>query len=141
MAAVLGNKRRVYIGAGRTWLTGENTNTLNITAEAVEVSDKDSKWAQFLSGKKGATATVTVWADNTDTQQTAVLTGLFKGEDVKVFIGSLGTNSAIAEGDAFDAVVTSVSDTNDNGSASSRQISLTANGAVTHYPTISNADV
>ena len=141
MAAVLGNKRRVYIGANRTWLTGENTNTLNITAEAVEVSDKDSKWAQFLSGKKGATATVTVWADNTDTQQTAVLTGLFKGEDVKVFIGSLGTGSSIAEGDAFDAVVTSVSDTNDNGSASSRQISLTANGAVTHYPAISNADV
>lgn len=144
MSAKLGNIRKVYIGASHTWLTGENANTLNLTAESIEVSDKSSKWAQFLSGKKGATATVTVFADNSDTQQIAVLTGFFKGADVDVFIGTLGSGSgtgALTEGDAFSAVVTSVSDTNDMGSASSRSISLTANGAVTHYPTISGQDV
>lgn len=141
--AVLGNTRKVYIGNNHTWLTGENTNTLDITAESVEISDKSSKWAQFLSGKKGATASVTVFADNNDTQQKAVLEGLFKGIDVDVFIGTItgSGEGTISEGDAFSAVVTSVSDTNDMGSASSRTISLTANGAVTHYPTITGADV
>ncbi|MBQ1804843.1 MAG: hypothetical protein II010_02985 [Oscillospiraceae bacterium] len=144
MSAKLGNTRKVYIGSSHNWLTGENANSLDITAESVEISDKSSKWAQFLSGKKGATASVTVFADNSDAQQTAVLTGLFKGTDVDVFIGTLGSGSgsgALLEGDAFSAIVTSVSDTNDMGSASSRTISLTANGAVTHYPTISGQDV
>ena len=36
-----------------------------------------------------------------------------------------------------EAIVNAVSDTNDQGSVATRNISLTANGAVTHYPTIS----
>ena len=131
--AVLGNTRKAYVGSSHTWLTGEQSNTLTINANQVEVSDKSTVWQQFISGIKGATAEVTVFADNSDAQQIAVLEALFKGEDVDVFIGSLN-NSTLTEGDAFSAVVNSVSDTNDNGSVSSRTISLTANGAVTHYP-------
>lgn len=143
MAATLGNSRKAYIGASvsgssttYTWLTGEQSNTLTINANQVEVSDKSTTWQKFISGVKGATAEVTVFADNTDTQQKAVIAGLFNGQDVAVFIGSLSGNSP-SEGDAFLAVVNSVSDTNDNGSVSTRTISLTANGVVTHYPTIS----
>lgn len=143
MAATLGNSRKAYIGtvvsgSGTTyaWLTGEQSNTLTINANQVEVSDKSTVWQKFISGVKGATAEVTVFADNTDTQQKAVIKGLFNGQDVAVFIGTLESNSP-SEGDAFMAVVNSVSDTNDNGSVSTRTISLTANGAVTHYPTIS----
>jgi len=142
--AELGNNRRVYIVTGTgtltyTWLSGEQTNSFNRTAEAIETSDKSTQWAQFLSGKKGATAEVTVYTDDSNVQQKAALTGLHNGSTVKVFIGTLttGTNPAPSAGDLFDAVVTAISDTNDNGAVASRSISLTATGAVTHTPTIS----
>ena len=142
--AELGNNRRVYIVTGSstltyTWLSGEQTNSFNRTAEAIETSDKSTQWAQFLSGKKGATAEVTVYTNDADVQQKAALTGLHNGSTVKVFIGTLSTgqNPAPSAGDLFDAVVTAISDTNDNGAVASRSISLTATGAVTHTPTIS----
>ena len=142
--ATLGNNRRVYIVTTAsstttyTWLTGEQTNSFNLTSEAIETSDKSTEWAQFISGKKGATAEVTVYADDTNAQQQAALKALTTGADVKVFIGTLtGTSTkAPSEGDVFSAVVTAISDTNDNGSVATRSISLTANGAVTHYPAI-----
>ena len=143
--ATLGNNRRVYIVTTAsstttyTWLTGEQTNSFNLTSEAIETSDKSTEWAQFISGKKGATAEVTVYADDTNAQQQAALKALITGADVKVFIGTLtGTSTKTpSEGDVFSAVVTAISDTNDNGSVATRSISLTANGAVTHYPAIS----
>lgn len=143
--ATLGNNRRVYIVTTAsstttyTWLTGEQTNSFNLTSEAIETSDKSTEWAQFISGKKGATAEVTVYADDTNAQQQAALKALTTGVNVKVFIGTLtGTSTKTpSEGDVFSAIVTSISDTNDNGSVATRSISLTANGAVTHYPAIS----
>ena len=142
--AELGNIRRVYIVTGTssltyTWLTGEQTNSFNRTAEAIEVSDKSTQWAQFLSGKKGATAEVTVYTNDADLQQKAALTGLHNGSTVKVFIGTLSTSETPAPtaGDLFEAIVTAISDTNENGSVASRSISLTATGAVTHTPAIS----
>ena len=136
--AQLGNVRRAYIAAGSTgtptaWLTGEQTNTFNRTAEAIEVSDKSTIWAQFISGKRGATAEVTVYVDDTDAQQKAVLNALHEGTNVRVFIGVL-SGSSPSEGDVFTAVVTAVSDTNDNGAVATRSISRTATGAVTQDP-------
>ena len=142
--AVLGNSRKAYItigssGTPTTWLSGEQTNSFNRTAEAIEASDKSTQWAQFLAGKKGATAEVTVYTDDSDAQQVAALTGLHNGSTVKVFIGTLstGTNPAPTAGDLFNAIVTAISDTNDNGSVATRNISLTATGAVSHYPALS----
>ena len=82
---------------------------------------------------------MTVYTNDADVQQKAALTGLHNGSTVKVFIGTLstGTNPAPTAGDLFDAVVTAISDTNDNGAVASRSISLTATGAVTHTPAIS----
>ena len=142
--AVLGNTRRVYIVTGTTtltytWLTGEQTNNFNRTSEALEYSDKSTVWAQFLAGKRGATAEVTVYVDDSNAQQKAALKVLHDGETVKVFIGTLGTgtNPAPSEGDVFEAIVNAISDTNDNGAVATRTMSLTATGAVTHYPTLS----
>ena len=142
--AELGNNRRVYIVTGTgtltyTVLAGEQTNNFNRTAEAIETSDKSALWAQFISGKKGATAEVTVYTNDADLQQKAALTGLHTGVKVKVFIGTLGTgtNPAPSAGDLFEAFVTAISDTNDNGAVASRSLSLTATGAVTHTPAIS----
>lgn len=141
--AQLGNTRRVYIVTGSssktyTWLSGEQNNSFNRTAEAIEDSDKSTEWAQFLSGKKGATAEVTVYTDDNDAQQKAALAALEAGTPVSVFIGTLssGSSPAPSEGDAFKAIITAINDTNDNGAVASRSLSLTATGAVTHYPTI-----
>ena len=137
MAASLGNTKKAYIkiSSTYTWLACEQSNSLNITQEAVETSDKSTAWAQFLAGKKGATAEITVCADNNDSAQKAALKGIFNGVSVDVYIGVLN-GSTLTSGDAFNAIVTGVSDTNDFGAVSSRTISVTANGAVSHTPTL-----
>ena len=136
----LGNAVRAYIKVSSTytWLQGEQSNRLNLTAEAIETSDKSTIWAQFISGKKGATAEVTVFADNTDASQQAALKAFHQGDVVDVFIGELssGQSPAPADGDAFQAIVNSVSDDNPVGSVATRTLSITATGAVTHYPAL-----
>ena len=139
--AELGNARRVYIVTGTTptytVMAGEQNNSFNRTAEAIETSDKSTEWAQFISGKKGATAEVTVFLNDLNTdQQHVALQALAAGNTVKVFIGTLSTGSP-SQGDLFDAIITAISDSNDVGAVATRTISLTATGAVTHYPTLS----
>lgn len=137
MPASLGNTKKAYIKVSSTytWLGCEQSNNINITQEAVETSDKSTAWAQFIAGKKGATAEITVFADNNDNAQKQALKGIFNGTSVDVFIGTI-SGSSPQSGEAFTAIVTGVSETNDFGAVSSRTISLTANGAVTHYPTL-----
>lgn len=143
MAAILGNKNRFYVKIGNattyTWLTGEQSNSVNRTQEAIEVSDKSTDWAQFIGGKKGATIEATIFADNSDAAQQEVLKGLYNGEKVKFFVGQLGTgeNPSPSDGEVGEAVVTAIGDTNDFGAVSTRNVSLTVDGPLTHYPTLS----
>ena len=145
MAAILGNARKCYIGtsltAGWVWLTGEQTNSFNRSGNLVEVSDKSTVWQKFIAGVRGATASVTVHADDSDAQQTAVINALAAGTKVYVFIGEVTGSGTItlSKGDAFEAYVGAVNDTNDNGAVASRQIELTVDGAPVHYPTGSNS--
>lgn len=138
--AELGNLNKCYIGTttggSTTWtlLAGESTNSVNLSSNAVETSDKSSAWQKFIAGMRGGTADVTVYADNSDVQQKAVLTAFKAGTEVMVFIGQLET-AAPSKGIAFSALVNSISDTNDNGSASSRSLSLQITGEPTFYPT------
>lgn len=141
--AQLGNARRCYIGTslngGWVWLTGEQSNNFNRSGNLVEVSDKSTVWQKFISGIRGATASVTVHTDDEDPQQKAAIEALHNGETVFVFIGSVTeSNDTVtpAHGDAFEALVNEIDDTNDNGSVASRNISLTANGEPVHYPSI-----
>lgn len=140
MAAKLGNERRCYIGTtistGFVWLTGEQSNNMNRNGNLVEVSDKSVKWQKFIAGIKGATASVTVHADDADTQQLAAITALVNGTSVFVFVGEVGENNAPSKGDAFEAFVSAVNDTNDNNAVATRQIDLTANGAIVRYPAV-----
>ena len=139
--AQLGNVRKAYVtlgstGTPTTWLAGEQTNNFNRSAEAIEVSDKSTDWQQFITGKKGATAEITVYTDDTTGEpQYNLIKALHTGATVRVFIGAL-SGSTPATGDAFTAIVTAISDTNDSGAVATRNISLTATGAVTHYPSI-----
>lgn len=139
--AKLGNARRFYLTTGLTagtytWLKGEQNNSFNRSAEAIEVSDKSNVWAQFIPGKKGATASATVFTDDTaDGPQHKMLSSLHNGQTVYGFIGELSSTTP-TEGDVFEAVITAISDTNDYGAVASRSIDMTITGEPTHYPTI-----
>lgn len=137
--AELGNTRRVYIvtgdGATYTALKGEQTNSVNRSAESIDISDKDTgAWGSIMAGKKSLTVDVTVYADNTDTNQKQLLNAFYLDQTVKVFIGKLGSGNTPAEGEAFDAVITSISDTNDAGAVATRAMSLASKGQPTIYP-------
>ena len=137
--AELGNTRRVYIvtgdGATYTALKGEQTNSVNRSAESIDISDKDTgAWGSTMAGKKSLTVDVTVYADNTDANQKQLLNAFYLDQTVKVFIGKLGSGNTPAEGEAFDAVITSISDTNDAGAVATRAMSLASKGQPTIYP-------
>ena len=138
--ATLGNSRRCYIGtsisSGFVWLTGEQSNSLNRNGNLIEVSDKSTVWQKFIAGVRGATASVTVHADDADAQQLAAIAALVNGTSVFVFIGEVGNNNTPSKGDALEALVGSVNDTNDNGAVATRQIELTATGAIVRYPAV-----
>lgn len=139
MGKKLGNTRKLYIVDSSTYtaLTGETTTSLNLSADMLEVSDKTSSWKQYIAGYKGGTCDATIYADEDDTKQQALLKALRDGSEVECFIGSLGTDNAPAEGDKFTALVTSISETYETGSVIARNISLQITGEVTHYPTLS----
>lgn len=68
MAVKSGNKRRVYLTTGsgntRTWIVGEQSNSIDYTNNALDASDKSTEWDQFISGNKNWTATATFNLDN-----------------------------------------------------------------------------
>ena len=137
--AELGNTRRVYIvtGDGNTYtaLKGEQTNSVNRSAESIDISDKDTgAWGSTMAGKKSLTLDVTVYADNTDENQKAILNAFYKDQTVKVFIGTIGAGNTPSEGEAFDAAIVSISDTNDAGAVATRAMSLASKGEPTIYP-------
>ena len=137
--AELGNTRRVYIvtgdGATYTALKGEQSNSVNRSAESIDISDKDTgAWGSTMPGKKSFSVDVTVYADNTDTNQKALLEAFYKDQTVRVFIGKMGEGDTPAEGEVFDAVITSISDTNDAGAVATRSMSLASKGEPTRYP-------
>jgi len=137
--AELGNARRVYIIAGEgdtyTVLKGEQTNSVNRSAESIDISDKDTgAWGSTMAGKKSFTLDVTVFADNTDAHQKAMLNAFYTDQTVKVFVGKVGVDNTPSEGEAFDATIVSISDTNDAGAVATRAISLASKGAPTLYP-------
>lgn len=137
--AELGNTRRVYIvtGDGDTYtvLKGEQNNSVNRSAESIDISDKDTgAWGSTMPGKKSFTLDVTVYADNNDEQQKAMLKAFYQDQTVKVFVGKLGEGNTPAEGEVFEAAITSINDTNDAGAVATRSMSLASKGAPVLYP-------
>ena len=116
-------------------LKGEQSNSVNRSAESIDISDKDTgAWGSTMPGKKSFTMDVTVYADNDDVNQKAMLEAFYKDQKVKVFVGVMGENSTPLSGEAFEAVITSISDTNDAGAVATRALSLASIGAPTLYP-------
>lgn len=139
MGKKLGNARKFYITLAsdtKTILAGESTSSLNLSADMIEVSDKSLGWKQYLAGYKGGTADVTIYADEEDAAQKAILKALHDGSELVCFVGELGSANTPVEGDAFNALVTSIGETYDTGSAIARNVSMQITGEVTHYPTL-----
>lgn len=138
MAKALGNTRKLYIvtsGSNYAPLMGETSSSISLSADMIEVSDKEASWKEYLAGYKGGTVDATIFADETDTQQKALLNALHNGTEVDCFLGELLTNAPV-NGDAFKALVASIGETYDTGSAIARNISLQITGEVTHYPSL-----
>ena len=137
--AKLGNVMRVYLkpsGGTYTWLKGEQTNSVNFAADAIEVSDKSTDWKQYIAGAKSGTIDVTIFADNSDESQQEARDAFNIGGEVDFFVGTLGTGATADQptsGDAGKAIVTAISDTNDYGAVSTRNLSLQITGQPTHY--------
>ena len=136
MAVKSGNKRRVYLTTGsgntRTWIAGEQSNSIDYTNNALDASDKSTEWDQFISGNKNWTATATFNLDNAaSSQQKALLQSLMNGDAVSIFIGELGSGNAIAEGMAGTAIITSISETAERNGIITREITFTGSGAPT----------
>ena len=132
--AKLGNTMKAYISlsSSYTWLTGEQSNNVNMTADAIEVSDKSTDWRQYIAGAKSGTIEITVFAKNNDPGQKEAIKAFRAGDVVDVFIGVL-SGSTPQSGDAGNAIITSVSDTNEFGAVSTRNLSLQVSGSLTHY--------
>ena len=136
MAVKSGNKRRVYLTTGsgntRTWIVGEQSNSIDYTNNALDASDKSTEWDQFISGNKNWTATATFNLDNAaSSQQKTLLQSLISGAAVSIFIGELGSGNAIAEGMAGTAIITAISETAERNGIITREITFTGSGAPT----------
>lgn len=141
--ATIGNNRRVYITTKTalnegTWIEGETSNSFSRSADTIEVTDKSKNWKEFLVGQKSATAEVTVNLDNSaSAQQHSLLNSFTAGTSIFCFIGEMDSTSKGVDGDAFEAVITAINDSNDSNAIASRTISLQVTGEPTHYPALS----
>ena len=139
---IKGNERRVYLSVDSahtslSWLAGEQSNSFNRSLETIDVTDKDGAWAEFIAGRKSATADVTVTLDDTaSAEQHKLLQALNAGTTVYVFVGKIGEPNTPEEGDFFQALVTAINDSNEKDNVASRQISLQATGEVEHFPSL-----
>jgi TP901-1 family phage major tail protein len=132
MGKILGKDYRLFIKVSSTTepLAGETSSNLNLSADVIEVSGKNSAWKEYLAGMKGGTVDATVYADSADVVQGAVLSALMAGTEVECFYGKVDDEEGFESGYRFNAIVTSLGESADIGGALSRSISLQVTGAI-----------
>mgnify|MGYP002518752718 CR=1 FL=1 len=138
--AQIGFSKKLYLQLVKgmdnyTMLKGETSSSISLSADVIEVSDKETSWKKYVAGYKGGTIDATVYADTTDDAQTALMAALLGGTEVNGFIGTIDDEGVKVDGYAFAAIVTSVGETYDTGSAIARTISLQITGEVEPHPT------
>jgi len=112
-----------------TWIAGETSNSLDISRETFGGGDKSSTWDDFFAGKGSWSGSASFNLDNTaDEGQITLLNSLVVGTKVLLFIGELDEDDAQSDGIGGTAIITSISETNADGSVSSRDISFQGDG-------------
>ena len=133
MAFYDGSAYKLYVSkvgtSNTTPLVGESTSTLNITADALEVSDKSSAWKQYIAGMRGATLSATRYADDDDASQKLLISSLMAGDTVLVSLHRMSGQAVVGEYNAK-AIITSIGLTMQNGGVASREVSFQITGAV-----------
>ena len=136
--ATSGRARKIYLsaegGATNTWIKGEISNSLDISRETFGGTDKASLWDDFFAGKGSWSGSASFNLDNTSGgKQIALLNSIIAGDYVYLFVGELN-GTAQSDGIFGKAIVTSVSESNADGSVSSRDISFQGCGAPVKVP-------
>ena len=136
--AVSGRTRKIYLSSSdkstNTWIVGETSNSLDISRETFGGGAKEDEWDDFFAGRGSWTASASFNLDNSaDNNQISLLNSLIAGTKVYLFIGTV-TAGAQTEGVWGEALVTSVSESNADGSVSSRDVSFQGCGAPTKVP-------
>ena len=137
--ATSGRARKIYLSvegrATNTWIAGEISNSLDISRETFGGTDKESLWDDFFAGKGSWSGSASFNLDNTaEGGQIKLLDSIIAGTYVYLFVGELGEGQAQGNGIFGKAIVTSVSESNADGSVSSRDISFQGCGAPTKVP-------
>ena len=136
--AVSGRTRKIYLSSSdkltNTWIAGEISNSLDISRETFGGTDKASLWDDFFAGKGSWSGSASFNLDNTaGGGQISLLNSIIAGTYVYLFVGELN-GGAQGNGIFGKAIVTSVSESNADGSVSSRDISFQGCGAPTKVP-------
>jgi len=112
-----------------TWIAGETSNSLDISRETFGGGDKSSTWDDFFAGKGSWSGSASFNLDNSaDEKQITLLNSLVAGTKVLLFIGELDEDEKQSDGIGGTAIITSISETNADGSVSSRDISFQGDG-------------
>lgn len=136
--ATSGRTRKIYLSSAdkttNTWIVGETSNSLDISRETFGGGAKEDDWDDFFAGRGSWTASASFNLDNSASKnQISLLNSLIAGTKVYLFIGTV-TSGAQTEGVWGEALVTSVSESNADGSVSSRDVSFQGCGAPVKIP-------
>ena len=136
--ATSGRARKIYLSSSdkstNTWIAGEISNSLDISRETFGGTDKESLWDDFFAGKGSWSGSASFNLDNTSGgKQITLLNSIISGDYVYIFVGELN-GTAQGNGIFGKAIVTSVSESNADGSVSTRDISFQGCGAPTKVP-------
>lgn len=131
-----GSKRKVYVVTTgtpgvNTAIGGEMSNSVTINNTIIDISDKDSDWAENISGQKSwsVSASFNIVKGVTGEQKN-IFDKLVSGEKVKIFIGELdGTTQE--DGWVGEALIESMSESNEKDASVTREVSFTGTGALT----------
>ena len=130
MAFYEGSAYKLYVSKAAsttTPLVGESTSTLNITADALETSDKSSEWKQYIAGMRGATISATLYADDTDTTQMMLINSLMAGDSVNIALKRYVNNTVVGSYEGK-AIITSIGLSMQNGGIATRDVSFQLTG-------------
>ena len=137
--AVSGRTRKIYLSSSdkgtNTWIVGETSNSLDISRETFGGGAKEDEWDDFFAGRGSWNASASFNLDNSaEKNQISLLDSLIAGTKVYLFIGTVTSGGAQTEGVWGEALVTSVSESNADGSVSSRDVSFQGCGEPTKVP-------
>lgn len=131
-----GSKRKVYVVTTgtpetNTAIGGEMSNSVTINNTIIDISDKDSAWAENISGQKSWSVSASFnIVKGTTGEQKKIFDKLVSGEKVKIFIGELdGTTQE--DGWIGEALIESMSESNEKDASVTREVSFTGTGALT----------